>query len=239
MSTATKKPSKKNKAAPLGPKLTYSGREAYKMLRTNLLFTVPRGQTARTVGLTSSVSGEGKSLTSINLSYSLAEMGLKVLLIECDMRKPTLGAKLGITSNTGLSNVLAHLSTPAEMLNRNVMIKGMDVILAGDIPPNPAELLGSEAMGIVLEKMSTYYDYILLDLPPVGSVTDALVVSKHLDGVLVVARQDYTTQPMLKSTMRQLKYVDAHVLGFVFNDASVSGKAYKRYEKYDGYGYGE
>jgi Mrp family chromosome partitioning ATPase len=83
--------------------------------------------------------------------------------------------------------------------------------------------------------MSTYYDYIILDLPPVGSVTDALVVSKYLDGIIVVARQDYTTRPMLTSTLRQLKYVDAHVIGFVYNDASASGKGYKRYDYYDGY----
>jgi capsular exopolysaccharide synthesis family protein len=228
---------KKVETSPVGPQLNFSGKEAYKLLRTNLLFTVTHNsQGARMVGVTSSVSGEGKSLTSINMAYTMAETGLKILLIECDLRKPTLGTKLGITSASGLSNVLARLSTPAEMLNRNVLIKGLDVILAGDIPPNPAELLGSKAMGFVLDKMGTYYDYIVLDLPPVGSVTDALVVSKHLDGVVVVARQNYTTTTMLADTVRQLKYVDAHILGFVYNDASANGAGYGQYRKYKKYG---
>lgn len=225
---SSKKKSRETDA--IGPALNFSGREAYKLLRTNVMFSLPRDEKgARIVGLTSSVSGEGKSLTSINLAYSMAEMGLRVLLIECDMRKPTIGTKLGLHSAAGLSNLLARFSSSRDILHRSVMLQGMDVILAGDVPPNPSELLGSDAMQVVLNMMAKHYDYIILDLPPVGSVSDALVVSKFLDGVIVVVRQDTTSSMVLSSTMRQLKNVNAHIVGFVYNNASFQSKYYKKY----------
>lgn len=223
---------KKSGVNPIGPELSFSGREAYKLLRTNIMFALPReAQGAKVIGVTSSVSGEGKSLTTINLAFSMAESGLKVLVIECDMRLPTLGGKMGIAPGPGLSNLLARFSSANDILHRNTLIKGLDVILAGDIPPNPSELLGAESMRIVLEKMGSYYDYIILDLPPVGSVTDALVISKFTNGMIVVVRKDYTNATVLSDTIRQLKHVDAHIVGFVFNDAASSQKAYKRYGK--------
>lgn len=223
---------KKSGVNPIGTELSFSGREAYKLLRTNIMFALPRDtEGAKVIGVTSSISGEGKSLTTINMAFSMAESGLKVLVIECDMRLPTLGGKMGIAPGPGLSNILARFSSANDILHRNVLIKGMDVILAGDIPPNPSELLGSESMRIVLEKMGSYYDYIILDLPPVGSVTDALVVSKFSDGMIVVVRKDYTNAVVLSDTIRQLKHVDAHIVGFVFNDAASSQKAYKKYGK--------
>ncbi len=227
MSKATA--AKKNvNANPIGATITFSGKEAYKLLRTNLMFSLPRNdQKARVVGVTSSVSGEGKSITSVNMAYSLAEAGVSVLLIECDLRIPTLGKKLGLMAGVGLSNLLARVSLTEDILHKNVLIKGMNVILAGDVPPNPAELLGSQAMKIVIEKMSAYYDYIILDLPPVCSVTDALVVSKFLEGIIVVVRQDFTSSVALINTIRQLKHVNAHILGFVYNDASSRIKKYR------------
>lgn len=237
---SVKKKTKRNTELPIGSDLSFSGKEAYKLLRTNLLFSLPQeGTGARRIGITSSVSGEGKSMTAINLAYTLAEVGMKILLIECDMRKPTIGKRLGIPSSPGLSNILVRLPLATDTLHRDVLLKGMDVILAGDIPPNPAELLGSGVMQIVLNKMGEHYDYIILDLPPVTSVSDALVVCKWIDGVILVTRQEYTTKAVLANTVRQLKYVNAHILGFVFNDASTSGGKYKQYRDYKNYTYEE
>ena len=115
----------------IGDKLNFEGREAYNLLRTNLMFATKRNdRNARVIGVTSSVHGEGKSLTIINLAYSIAESGRKVVLIECDLRLPTLRKKLGLSKSTGLSNLLAGINSEKATLHRDVLIKGFDVVLA-------------------------------------------------------------------------------------------------------------
>ena len=218
---------------PVGADLSFAGKEAYNLLRTNLMFSLPReGRRARVVGMTSSVHGEGKSLTTVNLAYSLAESGAKVLILECDMRLPSLGEKLGITTSSGLSNILAGMQSQEGVMHANVMTKNLYVILAGDVPPNPSELLGSSQMRVMVEKLGGYFDFILLDLPPIGEVSDALVVSDLTDGVVVVVRQDYSNSADLADTMRQLSYVKARVLGFVFNGARQKVRTYGGYRHY-------
>ena len=223
----------------VGNRLNFAGREAYNLLRTNIMFAVRREEKrARIIGVTSSVHGEGKSLTSINLAYSLAENGYKVLLMECDLRLPTLGKKLGIPRAPGPSNILAGLDNNSNILFKDVLVQGLNVVQAGDIPPNPSELIGSQQFKILINNLSEHYDFIVLDLPPVGEVSDALVASKRVDGMIVVVRQDYTNQSELGNTMRQLKYVGAKVIGFVYNDASLKsrGYGYGKYRKYGKYG---
>ena len=149
---------------------------------------------ARVIGMTSSVHGEGKSLTIINLAYAIAESGRRVVLVECDLRLPTLRKKLGLPKTTGLSNLLAGNTGEKATLHKDVLIKNFDVVLAGDIPPNPSELLGSKAFANLVDNVAESYDVVLLDLPPVGEVSDALVVSKVADGLIVVVRNDYTIQ---------------------------------------------
>ena len=177
----------------IGNNLNFEGREAYNLLRTNLMFSTKRNdRNARVIGVTSSVHGEGKSLTIINLAYSIAESGRKVILVECDLRLPTLRKKLGLAKTTGLSNLLAGLNSEKATLHKDVLIRGLDVVQAGDIPPNPSELLGSKAFASLVDNISESYDVVLLDLPPIGEVSDALVVSKVTDGLIVVVRNDYT-----------------------------------------------
>lgn len=212
----------------IGSKLGFEGKEAYNLLRTNLLFSIKReDREARVIGVTSSVHGEGKSLTAINLAYSIAESGRKVLLIECDMRLPTLRKKLGYKKFAGLSNLLAGVNEEGEVVHQNVMIQGLDMILAGKIPPNPSELLASPSFKRLIDRVSEYNSYIILDLPPVCEVSDALIVSKYTDGLIMVVRQDYTRSPDLDYALRQLKYVDAKVLGFVYNGSGSKSKHYK------------
>ena len=217
----------------IGNNLNFEGREAYNLLRTNLMFSTKRNdRNARVIGVTSSVHGEGKSLTIINLAYSIAESGRKVILVECDLRLPTLRKKLGLAKTTGLSNLLAGLNSEKATLHKDVLISGLDVVQAGDIPPNPSELLGSKAFASLIDNISESYDVVLLDLPPIGEVSDALVVSKVTDGLIVVVRNDYTISSDLDFTLRQCEMVGAKVIGFVYNGSASKSKKYK-------YGYGK
>ena len=215
--------SNENSMSIIGSKLNFEGREAYNLLRTNLMFATKRNdRNARVIGITSSAHGEGKSLTVINLAYSIAESGRKVILVECDLRLPTLRKKLNLPRSTGLSNILAGINSEKATLHSDVLIKGLDFVQAGDIPPNPSELLGSKAFTNLIDTLADNYDVSLLDLPPIGKVSDALVV---------VVRNDYTNASELDYTLRQCELVDAKVLGFVYNGSSAKSKKYK-------YGYG-
>lgn len=212
----------------IGDKLGFEGKEAYNLLRTNILYSVKRkDRNARVIGVTSSVHGEGKSLTSINLAHSIAESGRKVLLIECDMRLPTLRRKLGQKHWAGLSSLLAGVETDGSALRQNVGAKGLDVIFAGKTPPNPSELLASDMFAKLIEKVENFYSFIILDLPPVCEVSDALIVSKLTDGMVMVVRQDYSRSTDLSYAMRQMEYVNAKILGFVYNGAGSKTKRYK------------
>lgn len=222
----------------IGENLSFAASEAYKLLRTNLTFSFTDEDTRRVIGVTSSLKGEGKSITAANLAYTIAETGKKVLLMECDLRLPTVAKRLMLESSPGLSNLLVGLNSVGEVIQKGVMQPTLDVIVAGDVPPNASELLESSRMQYALDKLSEYYDYIILDLPPVTVVADALVASKLATGMVVVVRQDFATKAALAETMRQMRYANAKVLGFVFNNVDGSEYPYqKRYYKY-GYGYG-
>lgn len=222
-----------------GKELSFAASEAYKLLRTNLMFLTP-GDSGHVVGITSSVSGEGKSTTSINLAYALAESGRRVVLIECDMRRPTIARRLNFKSSPGLSNLIVGLSAPDEVLRPSGIHDKLFVVPAGDIPPNPSELLGSERMRLAVNSLAADFDFVLIDLPPVTAVSDALVAANLVDGMIVIVRQDVCTRHALRDTMRQLQVVKNKILGFVFTCAySDNGKYYKKKYYKHGYGYGE
>lgn len=222
-------------AAIWGKDLPFAAAEAYKRLRTNILFALPDEQRCRVVGITSASSGEGKSTTAINLAYMLAEAGERVLLIEGDMRLPTISKRLALEPSPGLSNILAGLNGVKEVLQESGLHKRLQVISSGDIPPNPSELLGAKSIGILIEVLSGNFDFIVFDLPPVTEVSDTLVASKLIDGMIVVVRQGYANRRALADTMRQLNYVGAKILGFVVTCAD-TGKGKKYYKKYGRYG---
>ncbi|MCD7845612.1 MAG: CpsD/CapB family tyrosine-protein kinase [Oscillospiraceae bacterium] len=156
----------------IGPKMNFAAAEAYKLLRTNLMFSFSGETEHRVVGLTSAFHGEGKSLTSINLAYTLAEAEKSVLLIDGDMRLSNVAKTLELSSKPGLSNLLVGLNSVNSAIQEcSIPLKDgdeltFDVIVAGDVPPNPSELLGSNRMNILLDKLKERYDYIILDLPP-------------------------------------------------------------------------
>ena len=220
--------------------LSFAASEAYKLLRTNLLFSLPEKH-CHIIGVTSSVRGEGKSTTSVNLSYTIAQSGKRVLLIDADMRLPSVAIKLDLKGAPGLSNLIAGLRSERSCLRQSNQLENWYILPAGDIPPNPSELLGSERMHALLQHYEEIFDVIIIDLPPVNIVADALVISKWADGLICVVRQNYTDRRALSDCMYQIQKLGSHFLGFVMTDAAVGETGYKSYGKYGkkyGYGYG-
>ena len=220
--------------------LSFAASEAYKLLRTNLLFSLPEKH-CHIIGVTSSVRGEGKSTTSVNLSYTIAQSGKRVLLIDADMRLPSVAIKLDLKAAPGLSNLIAGLHSERSCLRQSNQMENWYILPAGDIPPNPSELLGSERMHALLQHYEEIFDVIIIDLPPVNIVADALVISKWADGLICVVRQNYTDRRALSDCMYQIQKLGSHFLGFVMTDAAVGETGYKSYGKYGkkyGYGYG-
>ena len=220
-----------------GPNLNFAATEAYKLLRTNIMFSFSDEEGGRAIGITSSVQSEGKSSTACNAAYALAEAGCRVLLLEGDLRRPTLASKLGLAKAPGLSNLLVSKGDYREIIQRCTLAPKLDILTSGDIPPNPSELLTSNRMARLMEHLKAEYDYIIFDLPPVTAVSDALAVSKFLDGVIMVVRGGVSDQQMLAEAMRQLEMVAVRMLGFVYRDPDTAGRKYgksyrKKYYKY-------
>lgn len=223
--------------AMLGSNLSFAASEAYKLLRTNLMFSMADGGECKVIGVTSALRGEGKSTTSMNLAYTLAESGKKVLLIEGDMRIPVVAKTLEINAVPGLSAVLAGLNKAEDAVKPAGIVANLDIMPAGEIPPNPSELLSSNKMKQTVEELEKKYDFIVLDLPPVNAVSDALAVSGLLSGMIVVVRQNYCDQQALSYAMRQLEFMQVKLLGFVMNYSEPSGGRYKKYYSRYKYGY--
>lgn len=209
----------------IGPDIAFSAAEAYKLLRTKLQFSFADADEGgcRVIGVSSALAGEGKSLTSANLAYTLSELGKKVLLIDCDMRLPTLAKKMGLQGQRGLSAYLAGQHKLDELI-QYCGIKGHEkdfhVITAGQVPPNPVELLGSRKMVHALQMLRKYYDYVILDFPPVGEVSDAVTVSREMDGILLVVHQNHCDRVVLTDAVSQFEFVGAKILGVIYNGAA-------------------
>ena len=220
----------------IGADMSFAAAESYKLLRTKLQFAFADENDSHIIGISSSLSGEGKSLSAVNLAYSLSQLGKNVVLIDCDMRRPTLAEKLKIQKKPGLSNFLTGQSRLEDLIqycNIRGDERAFHVIAAGPNPPNPIELLSSDRMSKFLAGLRKICDYVILDLPPVGEVSDALAVSRHADGILLVVRQDRCDRYMLADTVRQFEFVDAKILGVVYNCAhEASGKNYYYKKKY-------
>lgn len=208
--------------------------EAHKRLRTNVFFSFADKNECRVIGITSAMPYEGKSTTSINLAYDILQVGKKVLLIDADMRLSKVAKTLSLNYSPGLSDLLVGENNGERLVQHATQLKNLPVICCGETPPNPTELLSSKRMGVLLNKLKEMYDYIIIDLPPVSAVSDALIVSKLTDGIIVVVRQDYADRKLLDDTIYQLKFNQAHIIGFVINGT----RSENRYYKYKKYGYG-
>ena len=216
-----------------GPGLNFAAAEAYKLLRTNIMFSFPDEGKCHILGVTSPVQYEGKSAVSCNLAYALSEAGKKVLLLEADLRRPTIGSKLNVRRVPGVTNLLVSRDDFHPMVQQCSLAPNMDILTAGDIPPNPSELLGSAKMADILKSLAQEYEYIIVDLPPVTAVSDALAVSPLLQGVIVVVKEGVSQKKSLEDAMRQLKQAGVRILGFLYRtDGEPSQKKYQgRYGK--------
>ena len=201
--------------------------EAYKSLRTNLEFLAATSD-CKTILITSSVPGEGKSNVAVNLAITLADSGKRVVLVDCDMRKSTISRYLHIPGKdrTQLANALVNFKD-----------LGIVVLPVGTIPPNPSELLATKAMESTFAALKQVYDYIIVDTPPVSVVTDAAVLCKYADGALLVVRPGVTTIEGAQLSKKNLEAVNARILGVVMNGYNVK-KAGKKDGYYYSYSYG-
>ncbi len=215
----------------MGAGISFAASEAYKLLRTKLQFSFADDNDCRVIGLSSAISGEGKSLTAVNLAYTLSQLDKRVILVDCDMRRPTLAEKLGVLKMPGLSSYLtgqSHLADLVQACNLKGNEQAFHVISAGQNPPNPVELLSSERMKKTLGALRKAYDYVILDLPPVGEVSDAMAVAKETDGMLLVVRQNYCDRVALSEAVRQFEFIHSKILGMVFNCASEHAGNYSK-----------
>ena len=228
--------SEKDMKRTLHKNLEFTAIEQYKILRTNLDFTLPEDVKCPIIGVTSSMRGEGKSTTAVNLSYVLAEKGSPVILIDGDLRIPSIAKKMRIDSSPGLTDLL--MGHGAHMPDfRSALLDNWFILPSGDIPPNPSELLGSRRMEYILNSLRESFEYIIIDLPPVNIVSDALSIASLITGMVVVVREDYTEKKELERCFRQLQLSNVNVLGCILNESKNDGGSYKKYRKHKYYKY--
>lgn len=231
--------------------------EAYNKLRSNIKFSLS-GKGTKIILVTSTNPSEGKSINALNIAVSYAEIGQKVIIIDCDMRKPKQHRLLDLPLSPGLSNILVSDAEPEKIIRHDEKLN-IDIITAGEIPPNSTTLLEADEMTELLSFL-TKYDIVVFDTPPVNSVIDSCILAQTISefyedkvekdetkqkkskkpvGVVFVVKQDYTKREQLISAVRQLEAADANIVGFVLNNikdknilASVKYRKYRSYEKY-------
>ena len=207
--------------------------ESYRALRTSLLLT-SLGAPPKTILITSALPREGKSTTSINTAIVLAQKGVRVLLIDADLRRPSIHKSLGMGPRVGLSNVLTGGATLQQATLRSPVLPNLYVLPAGTPPPNPAELLASAQMIELLASLRDQYDHVVVDTPPTLSVTDAVVLSPRADAVVLVIRSSQTTKPALRRARDILAQVNARVAGVLLNAVNLDSPDYYYYYEYQG-----
>ncbi len=216
--------------------------EAYKAIRTNLTFLLASSET-KVFGITSPEAGEGKSTTAVNMAIAFSQLGDKVLLIDADMRRSSIHKKLKIENNAGLSNVLAGFNKYEEVVTR--ISETMDVLTAGQVPPNPSELLGSARFKELVETAGKEYGYVIIDTPPIDVVTDALVIAPQTAGLVLVVKDQVTPTDSISRAIEAAKFADINLLGAIMNAANPKSGGrygyrkygYRRYGYYRKYGY--
>ena len=203
--------------------------EAYRTLRTNIQFSAVENQ-LRTLLVTSSEKGEGKSTTVSNLGVAFAQVEKKVLIIDCDLRCPTIHRYFELSNMYGLSNYLtSRIEVESVIFSTK---EGVDVIPSGVIPPNPAELLNSSKFKQTLEQLREKYDMIILDSPPIGQVTDPGIIANKVDGTLFIVKSHHIDQHLAMQSMKLLNNAGAKVIGTVLASVPVDNKGYYGYQRY-------
>ena len=215
-------------------------KESYKKARTNIAYSIVK-KGCKMVSITSSSKSEGKTITAVNIAIALAQqVDTRVLIIDCDLRRPRIQSVLEIPVDKGITNYLNFECEVSDIVYTS-KLDNLDAICCGTIPPNPSELLSSDNMKELIKELSKQYDYIIFDTPPIGVVIDALPIIKQTDGVVVIVRDNVTDIRDYKKTIDILKRSEANIIGVIFNDVEPVGKrkyggGYK-YGYYGEYGY--
>lgn len=204
--------------------------EAYRVIRTSIQFA-QAGKELKTLAVTSCIPNNGKSMTAANLAVVLTQAGKSVLLIDCDMRNPTVHKNFNLSNKVGLSSCIS-MGTALSDAVQKTSIEGLYALTGGVIPPNPSELLGSEQMKNVLQRAKEQYDYVLIDTPPVMPVTDALIVSRFVDGMIFVIASAEVKVEMARDVKNQLVNAGANILGVVLNKVRSEHHGYGYYYYY-------
>lgn len=199
--------------------------ESYRKLRTNISYLAPDNP-PRSLMVTSAHQGDGKTLTAANLAASLAQSGRRTILVEADLRRPSVGRLLGLVPDVGVTSVVSGKATVAEVLQS---AHGFDVLTSGPIPPNPSELLESHSFRGLVDELLGSYDTVVIDTPPLIAVTDAAVVAAVADASIMVCRSKKTRAPELRRALLSLRAVDANIAGVVLNRVRMDSSAYYQY----------
>jgi capsular exopolysaccharide synthesis family protein len=200
--------------------------EAYRTLRTNILFS-SMDNDIKTLLVTSPGPGEGKSITAANLAITMSQVGKKVLLIDCDMRRPSLHEVFGISKEVGLTDLLMEELEIGEVVHK--YSENLNILTCGTIPQNPSEVLASRVMKRVLEEAAKEYNFIILDTPPVIAVTDAQILATRVEGVILVINSSVTPIEASKKAKNLLKAVNANIIGVVLNKVKTKKGSYYTY----------
>lgn len=203
--------------------------ESYRILRTNIEYS-SFDKEYKVIVVTSPEPEEGKSTTAGNLALCMAQEDKKVMLIDCDLRKPSMHKKFKVSNLIGLSDVMigkADLTMATHMYNKNLFL-----LTSGKVSPNPSEMLSSKVMSYLLESLKETFDYIILDTPPLKVVTDAQILSTKADGTILVVRAEKTKKESVKNAVDLLKNVNANIIGIVLNGIDASRNKYDYYYEY-------
>ncbi len=209
--------------------------EAYRHLRTSVLLSTA-GRAPRSLLITSSLPGEGKTTTAVNTAVSLSQTGASVVIIDADMRRPRLRSIFGLSERAGLSSILSSDMSDAEMLALVTKddVSGLSVLTSGPIPPNPAELLGSDQMRRLMVTLQSEFNHVVVDSPPVTSFTDGVLIASIVDGVLLVVHGGKSSRHVVKRARQLLKDVGAKIFGVVLNNVNLQSHDYYYYQRYYG-----
>lgn len=207
--------------------------EAYRSLRTNIQFS-SLDKSIKTIAITSSGPGEGKTTTISNLAIAMAQANKRILLIDADLRKPKIHKQFELNNVSGLTNALV-LNTPLEDVIRKSTIAGLDILTSGPKPPNPSEILGSKAMKLLIGESKRKYDKVLLDSPPIGVVTDPAVLSAIADGTILLVNFGKTHIEEAQRAKQLLENVNTNILGVVLNRIPTNDKGYYKCFYYENY----
>ena len=212
--------------------------EAYRHLRTSVLLSTA-GRAPRSLLVTSSLPGEGKTTTAVNTAVSLAQTGVSVVIIDADMRRPRLRSIFRLSDRAGLSSILSSEMSEADVLAMVTQepSTGLHILTAGPIPPNPAELLGSDQMRRLMTILQSNFNHVVVDSPPISSFTDGVLISSMVDGVLLVVHGGKSSRHVVKRSRQLLQDVGAKIFGVVLNNVNIQSHDYYYYQRYYGSDY--